>query len=462
MKLKLIAALSAIWGISLNGFPQTLKLEDAITRAVEQYDQIKSKQFVAAAARQHTFFQKQQYLPDLTIAAQQSFGTINAQHGPMYAYGGLASGATSMPLAEQNWNAAFGSLYFANINWNLYTFGRIKNQVLLGSMKEQTTEADLTQEVFQHKIKTSATYLNLLASQRIKYVQEKNLNRAQVFYEMTAARAESGLIADVDAQLAKAEVSNAKSLQIKSYDKELEYSKQLALLLNDDFKTYQLDTVYNTSIPNSLATQHVNLIEQHPFLLLQNSKINESIQTEEVLKSNRLPSVSAFGVIQGRGTGFDWNYIQDNTAYSTNYLKGIGVNRANYLLGFSLNWNLTNIFRFDTKTKEQKLYTQAVQIEYEKYKKDFLAQSLLADSQLKNAIDNFEETRIQLSAARLAYKQHHALYENGLTTLVDYTQALYSLNRAEIDYEIAQNNVWQALLLLAAAQGDFNIFIHHS
>jgi len=91
-----------------------------------------------------------------------------------------------------------------------------------------------------------------------------------------------------------------------------------------------------------------------------------------------------------------------------------------------------------------------------------MAQSLLADSQLKNAIDNFRETEIQLSAAGLAYKQHNALYENGLTTLVDYTQALYSLNRAEIDYEIAQNNVWQALLSLAAAQGDFNIFIHHS
>jgi len=462
MKLKLIASLGVICGMNLHGFSQTLKLEDALTRAVEQYDQIKSKQFVASAAKQHTVFQKQQYLPDLTLAAQQSFGTINAQHGPMYAYGGLASGATSMPLAEQNWNAAFGSLYFANVNWNVYTFGRIKNQVLLGSIKEQTTEADLAQEVFQHKIKTSAAYLNLLASQRIKYVQEKNLDRAQVFYEMTAARAESGLIAEVDAQLAKAEVSNAKSLQIKSYDKELEYSKQLAILLNDDFKTYQLDTTYNTSIPNSTVAPLASSVEKHPFLLFQNSKINESIQTEEILKSNRMPSVSAFGVLQGRGTGFDWNYMQDNSAYSSNYFKGVGINRANYLLGVSLSWNLTNIFRFDTRNREQKLYTQAIQREHEKHKKDFMAQSLLADSQLKNAIDNFKETEIQLSAASLAYKQHNALYENGLTTLVDYTQALYSLNRAEIDYEIAQNNVWQALLLLAAAQGDFNIFLHHS
>ncbi|ULT22662.1 TolC family protein [Sphingobacterium sp. E70] len=278
---------------------------------------------------------------------------------------------------------------------------------------------------------------------------------------MTTARAESGLIADVDAQLAKAEVSNAKSLQIKSYDKELEYSKQLAILLNDDFKTYQLDTTYNTSIPNRKVVQHEASVEKHPFLLFQNSKINESIQTEEILKSNRMPSVSAFGVLQGRGTGFDWNYMQDNSAYSSNYFKGVGINRANYLLGVSFSWNLTNIFRFDTKNREQNYILWRSRENMKNIKRFYSAVPPRRFS-AKNAIDNFRETEIQLSAASLAYKQHNALYENGLTTLVDYTQALYSLNRAEIDYEIAQNNVWQALLSLAAAQGDFNIFIHQS
>jgi len=36
---------------------------------------------------------------------------------------------------------------------------------------------------------------------------------------------------------------------------------------------------------------------------------------------------------------------------------------------------------------------------------------------------------------------------------------LYSLNRAEVDYEIAQNNVWQAMLLLASAQGDISVLL---
>lgn len=457
MKLKLIASVILVSLCYSNSYSQVLKLEDALYRTQNQYDKIKVKQQLVNASAQNTAFQKQQYLPDFTLSAQQSFGTINVQHGPMYAYGGLASAATSMPLTEQNWNAAFGSLYFANINWNMFSFGRIKNQVELGSKKELTAKADLQQEIFQQQIKVSAVYLNLLASQRMKFVQEKNAERAQVFYEMTHARAKSGLIPEVDAQLAKAEWSNAKSMQIKAYDKELEWSKQLAILMNDDFKTYQLDSLYSTSLPEKLMTTSENYISKHPYLQWQQSRINESEQNINVLKAHKKPNLSAFGVIQGRGSGFESNYAQDNSAYSPSYLKGVGIDRGNYLLGVSLSWNITNVFRFNTKIKEQQFLTQSLQHTFDAQQKEQKALSQQADEQLKNAYLNFDETEIQLEAAALAHKQQTALYENGLSTLVDFTQALYGLNRAEIDYEIAKNNVWQALLLLASAQGDIQV-----
>lgn len=459
MKLKLIASVILVSLCYLDSYGQILKLKDALSRTQNQYDKIKVKQQLVDASAQNTAFQKQQYLPDFTLSAQQSFGTINVQHGPMYAYGGLSSAATSMPLAEQNWNAAFGSLYFANINWNVFSFGRIKNQVELGSKKELTAKADLQQEIFQQQIKVSAAYLNLLASQRIKFVQEKNAERAQVFYEMTNARAKSGLIPEVDAQLAKAEWSNAKSLQIKAYDKELEWSKQLAVLMNDDFKIYELDSLYSTSLPNNLVEKAGDNIEKHPYLQWQQTKINESEQSIEVLKAHKKPNVSAFGVVQGRGSGFEANYAQDNSAYSSSYLKGVGIDRGNYLLGISLSWNITNIFRFNTKIKEQQFLTKSLQYTFDAQQKELKTLSHQANEQLKNAYLNFDETEIQLEAAALAHKQQTALYENGLSTLVDFTQALYSLNRAEIDYEIAKNNVWQALLLLASAQGDIQILI---
>ena len=457
MKLKFIALVSFTFVCSINSYGQILTLQEALFRTENQYDKIKSKQVLVEAAQQNTAFQKQHYLPDFTVSAQQSFGTINVQHGPMYAYGGLASAATSMPLAEQNWNAAFGSLYFANVNWNLFTFGRNKNQVELGIKKESTAKADLQQEIFQQQIKVGAAYLNLLASQRIKFVQEKNAERAQVFYEMTNARAKSGLIPEVDSQLAKAEWSNAKSLQIKAFDKELEWSKHLAVLMNDDFKVYELDSLYSTTLPNKLEKSTEENLKVHPYLQFQQSKIDENEQHIELLKSNKMPNLSAFGIIQGRGSGFDANYAQDNSAYSTSYFKGVGIDRGNYLFGFSLTWNITNFFKYNTKVKEQKYISHSLQYVFDAQQKELKTLFHQANAQLDNAYDNFEETKVQLQAAEMAYKQQTALYENGLTNLVDFTQALYSLNRAEIDYEIAQNNVWQALLLLASAEGDIKV-----
>ncbi|WP_282630999.1 TolC family protein [Empedobacter sedimenti] len=457
MKLKFIALVSFTFVCSISSYGQVLTLQEALFRTENQYDKIKSKQLLIDAAQQNTAFQKQHYLPDFTVSAQQNFGTINVQHGPMYAYGGLASAATSMPLADQNWNAAFGSLYFANVNWNLFTFGRNKNQVELGIKKESTAKADLQQEIFQQQIKVGAVYLNLLASQRIKFVQEKNAERAQVFYEMTNARAKSGLIPEVDSQLAKAEWSNAKSLQIKAFDKELEWSKHLAVLMNDDFKVYELDSLYSTSLPKKLEKSTEENLKVHPYLQFQQSKIDENEQHIELLKSNKMPNLSAFGIIQGRGSGFDANYAQDNSAYSTSYFKGVGIDRGNYLLGFSLTWNITNFFKYNTKVKEQKYISHSLQYVFDSQQKELKILFHQANAQLDNAYDNFEETKVQLQAAEMAYKQQTALYQNGLTTLVDFTQALYSLNRAEIDYEIAQNNVWQALLLLASAEGDIKV-----
>lgn len=459
MKLKFIASVSLAIAFNSVGYSQTLTLQDALNRTVNQYDKIKAKQEIVSASALNTTFQKQHYLPDFTLSAQQSFGTINANHGTMYAQSGLASAATSMPLAEQNWNAAFGSLYFANVNWNFFTFGRIKSQVELAGKSEQKAKADVKQEIFQQQIKTSAAYLNLLASQRVKEVQVRNWERAKVFHEMTQARAKSGLIPEVDAQLAKAEVSNAKSLQLKAYDKELEFSKQLAVLLNEDFKLYELDSLYSSSVPNQSLEYQKSDISSHPYIKFQQSKIDESIQVSETLSANKRPNLSAFGVIQGRGSGFAANYAQDQSAYTSGYLKGVGIDRGNYLLGVSLSWNITNLFKANTKVKEQQFHTKSLQYQLDAQQKELNVLAEQANSQINNAYANYEEAKVQVEAAQMAYKQHTALYENGLTNLVDFTQALYSLNRAEIEFEIAQNNVWQALLMLASANGDLKVLI---
>ncbi len=92
-----------------------------------------------------------------------------------------------------------------------------------------------------------------------------------------------------------------------------------------------------------------------------------------------------------------------------------------------------------------------MQYEYEVADQQIRTQQALAETRIKNAIDAYIEMPAQMKAASDAFLQRTVLYRNGLTNIVDVTQALYALNRAEVDRDITYSNVWQSLLLKAAA-----------
>lgn len=448
-------ALIVLVGCPVLSFAQLTTLEEVLLRTEKNYQSIKKKEVNIKASHERLQLHKTYYLPEVTLMAQQNFGTINAQNGPMYSQGGLGISSTSMPLAEQNWRSAFGSLYLANINWNVYSFGRLKTKEQLEIIDTDVHRSDLKQEIFQQQIKAAAAYFNLLVSQRLENVQHENHKRSEVIYTIAKARANSGLIPEVDASLAKAEMSNAQTAIINANDHVLEYNKKLADLLAENFTNYELDHYFSVNIP-SVINETASL-QDHPNLLFISQKINKSRQQEVYLRTTSLPSLSLFGVFQGRGSGFDWDYVQDNSAYSSSYLKGAGIQRMNYIFGINLSWNLTDFYRNNSRVSEQKLLTQALDLDHQLLQQELTNQQSLAESKFNNAVAKVAEAKIQMEAATEAYQQQKALYENGLTTIVDFTQALYSLNRAEINHEIAKNNSWQATVLISASQGDISI-----
>lgn len=437
----------------------SLSIQDALYIATDNYESIKAKRNYLKASEATEQASRREYLPDLKLSAQQSYGTINAQNGPMYGFGGLGVASTSMPLAEQNWNAAFGSLYLANINWDFFTFGQTSNSIKLSRLAKEKSKADLQQEIFQHQIRTISAYLNLLAVQRMVFVQQKNVERAEVFLSMVQSLADNELKPMVDASLAQAEVSNAKMSLIKIQDKELELSKVLTVVLDLDYTKFKLDDKFSKSLPMLLPSLPKES-KNHPSLLYKQSIIDHSNGRIKLLKSQNMPRLSLFGVLQGRGSGFEYNYVQDNSSFSRKYKDGVGIDRTNYLIGVGMTWNFTSLFRNHAKIKSQQFTTSALVDDYKLLENELKAQSLMADDRIINALDYKKESPVQVKAASEAYRQHLALYRNGLNTIADLTQSFYTLNRAETDNEIAVINVWQALLLKASSVGDINLFIN--
>jgi outer membrane protein TolC len=75
-------------------------------------------------------------------------------------------------------------------------------------------------------------------------------------------------------------------------------------------------------------------------------------------------------------------------------------------------------------------------------------------------VEQASRAPIQLAAAQRAYRQASARYSSGLSDLPTMLQSMVTLSRAEADLTIAYSNTWRALLAIAAAKGDLNIFLN--
>jgi outer membrane protein TolC len=450
-----------LWATTANSQQKILTLKDAVQTALTNYGTIKAKSNYVNASTANVKEARREYLPDLNLSAQQDYGTVNSQYGPSYGYRGLSVASSGPVFGTQNWNAAFGALYLANINWDFFSFGKAKNKVNVAKSGLSRDMSDLSQEQFEHEVRVSTAYLNLLAAQQLSLAQQKNLDRATAVLRVVVARAKNGLNPGVDSSLANAEVSSAKIALTNAKDFEQGQASQLAQFLGITAQNFDLDSMFVTSIPKVIDPQAKYKLEDHPLLKYYQSRILYSDALGKYYKTFSYPTFSLFGVMQERGSGFTSAYGSSNMgAYTSNYGSGVDPTRGNYLFGIGFIWNITSPLRVHQQVVEQNFTSQALQNEYELVSQNLKDQALQSETKIENALKNYNEAPVGYKAASDAFLQKSVLYKNGLTTIVDVTQALYALNRAETDKYIAYNNVWQALLFKAASDGDFGLFIN--
>lgn len=434
-----------------------LLLSDAIATGVSNYQSIQAKRNYINASAALVQDAKNRYLPNVIASIQQAYGTVNGQYGPFIAAEGMGIASAGPVSSSQRWDAAFGGLYLVNTNWEVFTFGRIKSRILLANAVVKKDSADLLQEEFVQSVKISSAYLSLLAAQNLIQNAEANLLRAQSVQQSVLARTRSGLIAGVDSSIANAEVSRAKLAIIDARNNEQQVTNQLRQLLNLTSGSFQLDTSFLKKIPTTFNSEVA--VEQNPQAKFYQTRINESNVAADYLKKSILPGVNLFGVFQTRGSGFDYNYTAaNNYKYSANYFDGIKPARYNYLTGVAISWNIISPLKIKQQVKAQQFITEAYKNEYNQVTTELSNQLLLADERIENSLQIIREVPAQYRAAADAFLQKSVLYKNGLTDIVDLQQALYALNRAQTDITVANINVWQALLIKAAASGDFDLF----
>jgi outer membrane protein TolC len=449
-----------IGGLSLvTAQSRQLNLSDAISAGLSNYQSIQAKRNYANASAALVQNAKNEYLPDVTASIQQAYGTVNGQYGPASAYAGGSTISSSGPIyTGQNWNAAFGSIYLINTNWEFISFGRLQSKIDVANKQLFLDSANLTQEKFVQSVKIAGAYLNLLTAQRFVQNARSNVDRANYVDQTVIARAKSGLNPGVDSSIANSDLSAARLALIQAVNNEQQLSAQLCQLLNITPVILYLDTAYFIKQPAAFNTSVE--VNNNPQVQFYKSRIDYSATTEKYLQKSINPGLNLFGTLQGRGSGFDYNYspvLGGN--YSKGYFDGINPSRYNYLFGVGIGWNIVSLAKIKQQVRAQQFVTAAYQNEYDLVSTQLRDQLILSDQEIQNSIASLKEVPIEYKAASDAYLQKTVLYKNGLSNIVDVQQALFNLNHAEIDLSVAYINIWQALLLKSAASGDFDLFM---
>ncbi|MBS1531428.1 MAG: TolC family protein [Bacteroidetes bacterium] len=457
----LFAAFSLIICIDAHAQQKVLTMKDAEQIALSNYASIKAKMNQLNASKAFLTETKNEYLPDLSFSGQQDYGTVNGQFGPSYGFKGLGAASAGPVLANQSWKAGFGALYLANVNWDFFAFGRAVEKVKVQKSVVSRDETDLAQEQFQHQVRVAAAYLDLLAAQQLAKAEQDNLNRTLDLQKVVVARVKNGLNPGVDSSQANAEVSNARISLANAQQTVLDQSNQLAIYLGLPHQAFLLDSVFVSKAPANTDPQSSLNPDDHPILKYYRNRIGVSDEQAKYLNTYSYPTFTFFGVYQGKGSGFGSGYALDQSAYTSGYGTGVDPTRFNYLLGVGVTWDFTNLFRVSNTVKAQKFTSEQYRNEYDLVSQQLRDQASLAGTRIATALKNYHEVPVEVKAASDAYLQKYTLYKNGLANIVDLTQALYTLNRAEVDKDIAYNNVWQALLYKAASVGDFGIFINN-
>jgi outer membrane protein TolC len=436
-----------------------LTLSDAVKIGLNNYQSIQAKRNYVNASVALVQNAKNQYLPDVTASIQQAYGTVNSQYGVFSSFAGASTIGSSGPIySSQNWNAAFGSIYLINTNWEFISFGRLQSRIDVANKQLMLDSANLTQEKFVQSVKIAGAYLNLLIAQRFVQNAKANVDRANYVDQTVIARTKSGLNPGVDSSIANSDLSAAKLSLIQSINNEQQLRNQLCQLINIVPAVLVLDTNYFASQPSEYNTNFA--VANNPQVQFYKSRIDYSSTTEKYLQRSINPGLNLFGTFQGKGSGFDYNYTPLLDAnYSKSYFDGINPSRYNYLVGVGIGWNILSPAKIKQQVKAQQFVTAAYQNEYDLISTQLRDQLLLSDQQIENSINSIKEVPVEYKAASDAYLQKTVLYKNGLTNIVDVQQALYNLNRAETDMSVAYINIWQALLLKAAASGDFDLFM---
>lgn len=443
---------------------ETLSLAKALEIAKQNYPAIKAKGAEKQASIAELSTARSNYIPSFVVQAQALNATSNQIRGTFFPNEGMAipvAGGIKTNGTNTN-DMVWSSFATAFVNWKVFNFGKVKSKVDLAKAEISKSQSDYDNEVFQHQIKVCDTYVMAILLDGIVKTQQSNLDRVSALKKVTIAYTQSGLKSGVDSSLVNAEYSQAYLSLLSS--KRLAQEQRLILkemLGISGESNFVLDTSFFISkTPKNISLD--NKITNSPILNYYQTLIDFNQAKIKAIKRSELPSISIIGATFGRGSGIaDKPRSDGGFTYNKSFEGGVSLRAFDYMIGVSTIWNITTSYRNQTEGRKQFFITKEMEEVYNEQKLKLEGELERANLRFSAAMEAANQTPIQLKAALDAYNQSKARYDNGLNTIIELTQTYAILNRSEVDLTVANGNTWRALLSIAAASGNLDLFIQN-
>ncbi|MFI5149026.1 MAG: TolC family protein [Bacteroidia bacterium] len=433
---------------------QELSLPKALETAASNFGQIKAKELYGKAQEDEVKQVKRQYIPSLKLHEQLDYSTANSVPGTYFPYGivvPISGGITN----TNNPAPVYGSIGMGYLEWVPFSFGQYKARVDESRIILNIYNADAEQERFYNRIYVTQAYLDALVATRLLTLQQKNLDRNLLVRTVVISISKNGLRPGVDTSFVNSEVARARLNVLEAQKNEAEQRHNLAQLMGIASSEFQLDTAtFFLQLPVENLTLSAD-ISANPVLKVYSARQTLSEAREKQIFRDYFPKISVLGVVSGRGSG-----ILYNGKYDESFSGGAAMSRFNYGAGVACTFNILDYPRMNASRQAERYRTEAAKTELEEKTLDLKNDLTLAGEKLRIAFEQMKQVPIQYASAADFYKQKLAMYQSGLSNIIDLSQALYNLSRAEADNAIARDAVWKALLYRVSVTGDFTVFLN--
>jgi len=433
----------------VGGGQSVLPLNEAVSLALHNYPSIRAREAQIRSGMAAVTETKDRRLPSLSLFEQVDAGTSN-NLGAAYFSGGIVPSVSGVSARPENTGAvSTGNIGVAYLQWQASNFGGYKAGIQEAYSRLRVDTMDLERERFYIASMVLQSYLDLIRNYELSLVQLENLRRSDTIRLVIRNYVLSGLRPGVDSSLAEAEYSKAKLNFLDVYNTFRQSKVQLSLLTALDTSAIGPDMGNDSLLLGTLRSETYKDIAWtgHPFLNYFHSIYENSQAREQLIRKSYLPRLYVLAAGWMKGSS-----IMPDGAINKDLGTGLDYSRYNYLFGVGLTYDVFDLRRQKDRLNVQKYQTAVALYNYEEQQRSLNNAGLQASVNLHTAINKFHEIPVQLNAARDAYNQRLTQYNAGLSNIIDLTNALYVLNRAQTDLITTKDGVWRAVVQKAYAE----------